>query len=175
MSRVAITLDPHALAELQRRAAANKEPVSRTAARMVRDGLLSTQAATAPSSVTPVEQQPQRRERQPGPGVPSWVEPTSEQQQWRRQLWAAVSALHSRYPRALGRLPANWTADRSLVETLGALAAWRAQLDAGANSDPRAELLFHDRLEIIERQLTHTDDPTAQRFTAGPPPSDWIA
>ncbi len=47
MSRVAITLDEHALAELARRAQAEREPVARTAARMVRDGLLSTHAQAA--------------------------------------------------------------------------------------------------------------------------------
>jgi hypothetical protein len=64
--------------------------------------------------------------------------------------------------------------DRALIEVLGALSAWRTQLDAGQNAYPRSELLFHDRLEILERQLTHTSDPTAARFTGGPPPPDWI-
>lgn len=173
MSRVAITLDEHALAELQRRATANKEPASRTAARIIRDGLLSTEAATA---TTPTRAEPAaepRQQEQTG-GAPPWVEPVEQPQHWRRELWVAVSGLQERYPRALGRLPANWTTDRSLTETLAALCVWRSQLDAGVHDDPRAELLFHDRLEIIERQLTHTDDPTAQRFTGGTPPSDWV-
>lgn len=62
-----------------------------------------------------------------------------------------------------------------LVEVLGALGAWRSQLDAGENPDPRAALLFHDRLEILDRQLTQTGYPTAVRFSGGPPPSEWLA
>ncbi len=65
--------------------------------------------------------------------------------------------------------------DRALIEVLGALSAWRSQLDAGENPDPRAELLFHDRLDLLERQLTQTGDPTAARFAGGPPPSEWVA
>lgn len=167
MSRVAISLDPHALAELRRRAATNKEPVARTAARLVSDGLLSTH-------VTPVEaaqtlgQEPQEL-IQPLP----WIEPATKPQQWRRQLWATVVALHKRYPRALCRLPADWWTDRALIETLAALSQWRTQLDTGQQPDPRSELLFHDRLAVIERELVHTADPVAARFTGGPPPSDW--
>ena len=73
------------------------------------------------------------------------------------------------------KLVADWWTDRALVEVLSALSTWRSQLDAGQNTDPRAELLFHDRLELLERQLTHTSDPTAARFTGGPPPSEWVA
>jgi hypothetical protein len=72
------------------------------------------------------------------------------------------------------KLTAGWYTSRQLVERLAALSAWRSQLDAGATTDPRAELLFHDRLEILERQLTQNSDPTAARFTSGPPPSEWI-
>ncbi len=83
-------------------------------------------------------------------------------------------ALAERYPRVFSKLVADWWTDRALVEVLGALSAWRSELDAGHSADPRAELLFHDRLELLERQLTHTSDPTSARFAGGPPPSDWI-
>lgn len=92
----------------------------------------------------------------------------------RRELWAAVCALAERYPRVFSKLVADWWTDRALMEVLGALSAWRSQLDAGQNHDPRAELLFHDRLELLERQLTQAGDPTAARFAGGPPPSEWI-
>jgi hypothetical protein len=85
-----------------------------------------------------------------------------------------VSALAERYPRVFSKLVADWWTDRALMEVLGALSAWRSQLDAGENPDPRAELLFHDRLELLERQLTQAGDPTAARFTGGPPPSEWV-
>ncbi len=170
MSRVAITLDEHALAELGRRAQAAGEPAARTAARMVRDGLLSTQAQSAGEQTAPATA-PKPAE---GTGSPGWLQPPGEQEQWRRELWAAVSALAERYPRVFSKLVADWWSDRALTELLGALSAWRSQLDSGESADPRAELLFHDRLELLERQLTQAGDPTAARFTGGPPPSEWV-
>ena len=50
--RIAITLDEHARAELAKRAEAAQEPVSRTAARLVRDGLLSTPTPSPQQSAT---------------------------------------------------------------------------------------------------------------------------
>jgi hypothetical protein len=171
VSRVAITLDEHALAELHRRAQAAKEPAARTAARLVRDGLLSTrsQAADQPASATT----PKPAEGQ-GAGSPAWLQPPGEQERWRRELWAAVSALSERYPRVFSQLVADWWKERALVEVLGALSVWRSQLDSGESADPRAELLFHDRLEILVRQFTQESDPTAARFAGGPPPSEWL-
>jgi len=172
VNRVAITLDEHALAELTRRAKSNSEPVSRTAARMVRDGLLSTHAHAAGEPPTPED----TGKRADGcGGLPGWLEPPGERERWRRELWATVSGLAERYPRVFSKLVADWWTNRQLVEVLGALGVWRSQLDAGENPDPRSELLFHDRLEILERQLTQTGDPTAARFSGGPPPSEWLA
>jgi hypothetical protein len=170
VSRVAISLDPHALTELRNRAQTNKEPVARTAARLVRDGLLSSQAAGILATAATEHIEPQNTTLRP-----AWIEPDTDPQQWRRQLWAAVTALHERYPEALGRLPGDWWTSRALTETLAALSQWRAQLDTGQQTDPRAELLFHDRLEILQRQLTQTTDPTGQRFTGGTPPTTWVA
>lgn len=171
MSRIAITLDEHALAQLTRRAQANSEPIARTAARFVRDGLLSTQAHAAGESTPHAGDAPPTGST----GRPGWLEPPDKRETWRRELWAAVTALAERYPQVFSKLVADWYTNRALVETLAALSAWRSQLDAGQTPDPRAELLFHDRLEILERQLTHTSDPTAARFTSGPPPSQWVA
>jgi hypothetical protein len=173
VSRVAITLDEHALAELARRAQANGEPAARTAARMVRDGLLSTHAHAAGEPPTPKESN--RDAGGKGQGLPGWLEPPGERERWRRELWAAVCALAERYPRVFSKLVADWWTDRQLIEVLGALGAWRSQLDRGEYPDPRAELLFHDRLELLDRQLTQTGDPTAARFSGGPPPSEWVA
>jgi hypothetical protein len=171
VSRVAITLDEHAHSELTRRAQAAAEPVARTAARLVRDGLLSTQAQAAGEPATVATPKPVEGQ---GAGSPGWLQPPGEQERWRRELWAAVCALAERYPRVFSKLVADWWTDRALVEVLGALSAWRSQLDAGENPDPRAELLFHDRLELLERQLTQAGDPTAARFAGGPPPSEWL-
>ncbi|MHB1810148.1 MAG: hypothetical protein ACYCU0_12780 [Solirubrobacteraceae bacterium] len=169
MSRIAITLDEHALAELRKRAVVNSEPASRTAARLIRDGLLTGHDNDPPPiDIAP----PATTER--ATGTPAWLEPLSERERWRREIWAAVSALHVRYPRALSQLRANWWQDRALTETLAALAAWRAQLDAGRHTDPRAELLFHDRLTILERDLARSAEPMTQRFKSESPPEDWI-
>ncbi len=176
MSRIAITLDEHALSELSKRAQAAQEPVARTAARLVRDGLLSTDARTTPAAggggePSPARQAPNKSENA---SVPGWLEPTGEREHWRRELWSSVCALAERYPSVFSKLIADWWSDKALVEILGALSAWRGQLDAGENPDPRAELLFHDRLELLERRLTQTSDPTATRFASGPPPSEWL-
>lgn len=172
MSRIAITLDEHALSELSKRAQAAQEPVARTAARLVRDGLLSTDAHATPATGSG-ESSPARQAPETG-SVPGWLEPTGERERWRRELWSSVTALAERYPSVFSKLIADWWTDKALVEILGALSAWRGQLDAGESPDPRAELLFHDRLELLERRLTQTSDPTAPRFTNGPPPSDWL-
>jgi hypothetical protein len=166
VKRIAISLDEHAHAELARHAHAAAEPVARTAARLVRDGLLSTNGARP---ATP----PQRtRELDAGARAP-WLEPGPDaRERWRRETWAAVCALHDRYSRQLKKLPADWWTDRSLVETLGALSAWRTQLDRGASDDPRAELLFHDRLEMLQRRLE--SNRGLSHFTAGPPPPEWL-
>jgi hypothetical protein len=169
VSRIAITLDEHALAELTRRAQANREPVARTAARLVRDGLLSTQAL---ASDTP---SPPTGNTDRGAGTPAWLEPGSgARERWRRKTWAAVCALHERYPRQLQHLGESWWRDRAQVETLAALALWRSQLDAGASEDPRAELLFHDRLDQLDRHLRENAARLDARFSGGPPPEEWL-
>jgi hypothetical protein len=170
LSRIAVTLDEHAHAELARRAEAAKEPVARAAARLIRDGLLSTtetQAGGEPAPAAPAKTETT--------GLPGWLEPSGERERWRRELWATVCALAERYPRVFSKLVADWWTDRALIEVLGALGAWRAQLDSGISIDPRAELLFHDRLELLERHLTKDSDPTAARFTGGAPPAEWVA
>lgn len=138
---------------------------------MVRDGLLSTHAQPA-GEPTP---EGTGRRADGGGGLPGWVEPSGERERWRRELWATVVGLAERYPRVFSKLVADWWTDRQLVEVLGALGVWRSQLDTGESPDPRAELLFHDRLEILDRQLAQTGDPTAARFSGGPPPSEWVA
>lgn len=173
MSRIAITLDEHALSELSKRAQAAQEPVSRAAARLVRDGLLSTQASpatqTAPAATAKRAKEKEQR------GGPGWVEPPGERERWRRELWASVCALAERYPSVFSKLVVDWWTDTALVELLGALGVWRSQLDTSDDPDPRAELLFHDRLELLERRFTQISDPTAPRFKGGAPPSEWIA
>jgi len=170
VTRIAITLDEHAQAELSRHAQSNQEPVARTAARLVRDGLLSAHAPAPDAPAAPATN------TDPATGTPAWLEPgPSARERWRRETWAAVCALHERYPKALERLDASWWQDRSQVETLAALCVWRSQLDAGASEDPRAELLFHDRLDALARQLRENAVRLRAPFVGGPPPEEWLA
>ena len=174
MSRVNITLDEHTRAELARRAQAAGEPVAQMAARFVRDGLLSTQAQNGGEPPAgPVEAEPPTATASGGP--PAWIEPPEKPGPWRRKLWAEVGALAERYPDLFSKLAEDWWTDRALVEMLGALSAWRSRLDAGELPDPRAEFLFQDRLELLQRRFTQGSDPTAARFDAGSPPSEWLA
>jgi len=148
--------------------------VAQMAARFVRDGLLSTQtqnAAEPPAG--PVEAQPQTDTA--SGGQPAWIEPPEKPGLWRRKLWAEVCALAERYPDLFAKLVADWWSDRALVEMLGALSAWRSRLDAGEIPGPRAEFLFQDRLELLERRFTRGGDQTAPRFDADSPPSEWLA
>src|ERR1035441_9477721 len=61
--------------------------------------------------------------------------------EWRQQMWGAIVALRGRYPEQLEALKEKWWTDESTVETLGALAVWRAELDE-TRQDPRDELAF---------------------------------
>jgi len=83
MSRIAITLDEHTHAELVRRAQAAGEPAARTAARLVRDGLLSTQTRAASEPASAAAPKPPEGE---GAGVPGWLEPPEKRELWRREL-----------------------------------------------------------------------------------------
>jgi hypothetical protein len=166
MRRIAISLDEHAHAELARRAQISAEPLARTAARFVRYGLLSSNGSQPRAAPRAEVEDQQARER------PAWLEPgPNARERWRRETWAAVCALHERYAMQLARLPPDWFTDRGLVERLAALCAWRSTLDSGASDDPRSELLFHDRLEILQRQL---DGHGYERFEGGPPPVEWL-
>jgi hypothetical protein len=161
--RIAISLDEHAHGELARRAQTAAEPVARTAARFV---LASNGNRAQATPAAEVEHQ-QARAR------PAWLEPGPDaRERWRRDSWAAVCALHERYADQLAGLPPDWFTDRGLVERLAALCAWRRSLDSGASDDPRSELLFHDRLEILQRQLAALH--SYERFEGGPPPAEWL-
>ena len=132
MSRVAITLDEQALAELGRRAQAAREPVARTAARMVRDGLLSSQAQNAEGPPPAAARQPAEAS---GAGSPGGIEPPGERERWRRELWAAARALAERYPPLFSKLVADGhTVPRA---HRGPGSAQRMALRTGHGPEPR--------------------------------------
>jgi hypothetical protein len=72
---------------------------------------------------------------------------------WWRDLARNVSALMERYPRALADVPTSWWREADLAEQLGAVCAWRLDLDGGGCADPRAELAFHEALAHLQERL----------------------
>jgi len=73
---------------------------------------------------------------------------------WWRGLAEMVEALAERYPRQLAALPDDWWRWPDLAEQLGALAAWRSELDAGHVSHrPEGELEYHEKLERMREVL----------------------
>lgn len=72
---------------------------------------------------------------------------------WWRDLARNVDALMERYPRALADVPTAWWRDADLAEQLGAVCAWRLDLDGAGTADPREELNFHETLERLRERL----------------------
>ncbi len=75
-------------------------------------------------------------------------------------MWGAIVALYERYPRMLARLEHDWYEHSERVETLTALAVWRASIDA-AGEDPREELAFQAALLQLGRVLDNA--PSSER------------
>jgi len=86
---------------------------------------------------------------------------------WWRDLMRAVEALRERYPRALADLPVRWWRAADLSEQLGAVCAWRLDLDAGRSVDPREELAFHEALERLQERLERQTRASLLEGTAG--------
>lgn len=72
---------------------------------------------------------------------------------WWRDLARNVDALRERYPRALADVPTAWWREAELAEQLGAVCAWRLDLDEGGTTDPREELAFHEALARLHDRL----------------------
>jgi hypothetical protein len=110
------------------------------------------------------EVRPARRLRNPraaqrppaGESGPPWL-PADGDKQWGPNMWAAIVALHKRYPGALAKLEHDWHERPERTETFAALAIWRASIDVAAE-DPREELAFHNAIQI--QQLARILDQT---------------
>ncbi|MGD0455783.1 MAG: hypothetical protein ABSB69_19535 [Solirubrobacteraceae bacterium] len=76
---------------------------------------------------------------------PPWLEQYGGDAEWRKRMWGEIVALHGRYPGQLEALKDKWWTDESTVETLAALAVWRAELDE-TRQDPRDELALQTQL-----------------------------
>jgi hypothetical protein len=91
-------------------------------------------------------------------------------------MWRHLVALHGRYPKAkaLAGLQDGWWTESELLETLCALALWRAELD-DAGIDSREELAFQLQLRELAHVLRQAGGGVTKAWRPGAPPDEWIA
>jgi hypothetical protein len=105
---------------------------------------------------------------------PPWLEPYGGDPEWRQQMWGAIVALRGRYPDHLETLKDKWWLDESTVETLSALAVWRAELDE-TRQDPRDELAFQNQLTDYAQLLRQKGGGVTKAWKPGATPPEWAA
>lgn len=163
-----IRLPDPAHAALEQRAQQAGEPLASTAAGLLRTVLEDSEMAT--SRRARLRTRPTSPPRATGAGAP-WIAPEDDPA-WHQDTWGAIVALHDRYPRALAKLEHDWYEHPERVETLAALATWRANIDSSAE-DPREELAFHNALQQLARILDQTPG-LGRPFKAGTTmPVEW--
>jgi hypothetical protein len=168
VKRLMIRLPDPAHATLEERALAAGEPLASTAAGLLRTVLEDGEAAT--SRRARLRTRTTAPPRTTGPGA-EWIAPEDDPA-WHQNTWGAIVALYERYPRVLAKLEHDWYEHPERVETLAALAVWRANIDASAE-DPREELAFHNALQQLARLLDQTPG-TGRPFKAGTTmPVEW--
>lgn len=74
---------------------------------------------------------------------------------WQHEMWNLVEGLRHDYPSLGSTIDTNWHTRRFTRDGLIALAVWRAELDAGTQTDPRLEHQWLNALRDFER---HHDD-----------------
>ena len=146
-----IRLPDPAHAALEQRAQQAAEPLASTASGLLRTVLEDSETAT--SRRARLRTRPASPPRAPGAGAP-WIAPDDDPT-WHQNTWGAIVALCERYPRAFAKLEHDWYEHPERVETLAALATWRANIDSSAE-DPREELAFHNALQQLTRLLDQT-------------------
>jgi hypothetical protein len=165
---VKIVLPDPVAAQLAELAANADEAAATLAARMVRNGVA---LAVRDGKVRPLKLGPIVVGRKDG-GRPRWLEPYGGDHEWRRHMWGAIVALHGRYPRQLGALKDEWWTDESHTEILGALAAWRGEID-DTGQDPREELAFQTQLADYSHALRSEGGGVTKTWRPGAPPDGW--
>ncbi|MTD47434.1 hypothetical protein GKE82_25545 [Conexibacter sp. W3-3-2] len=103
---------------------------------------------------------------------PDWLE-LGRGQPWRAKAWEQAQHLREAYPTELHLLPSTWTTDRFARDGLLALAAWRAQIDAGTSDDPRIELAWLDSLRRFRTWLELRARETPDRLPDHSAPTGW--
>ena len=166
--RIKIALPVPVAAQLRELAASCGEPPSTLASQMVRHAVA---LAAKDGKVRRPRQAPVVVGRTSS-GRARWLEPYGGDTEWRDRMWGSIVALHGRYPRALGALKHGWWNDESHVETLCALATWRAELD-DKGEDPRHELAFQAQLADYSRALRQEGGGVTKAWKPGVAPRDW--
>ncbi|MFI4990918.1 MAG: hypothetical protein ACHQHO_08430 [Solirubrobacterales bacterium] len=167
--RFQIVLPGPVAVELEALAQGADEPPSTLSAQFVRGGVAEASDA---GKVRPLKHAPVIARPAPRAERAHWLEPWGGDAAWRADMWGQIVALHGRYPRALASLKQGWCNEEEHVEELGALAAWRAQLD-DAGVYPREELIFRSHLLDYSAQLRQEGGGVARAWKPGPPPDDW--
>jgi len=167
--RIQIVLPDPAADLLIEYSAAQGTPPSTFAAQLVRERLQDL--SSGPSVTTRPRASLQARNCAQRP---TWLEPYGGSRAWRAETWGAIVALHARYPRSLGALKDGWWDDQAHVETLCALAAWRAQIDA-RGQEPREEFAFHAQLADYADVLKAEGGGVEHTWHPGAPPAGWTA
>lgn len=166
--RLQIVLPDPAAEQLHDLAAASDRPASTLAAQMVQRELT---VAAETGTVRPARAAQQRARGGSGKRA-AWLEPYGGSATWRAHTWGAIAALHARYPRALAPLKDGWWTDESHLETLCALAAWRAEID-DTGQDPREELAFQTQLTDYAHSLRSEGGGVTRTWTPAAPPDEW--
>ncbi|MFI4990558.1 MAG: hypothetical protein ACHQHO_06555 [Solirubrobacterales bacterium] len=169
--RYQVVLPGPVAAQLEELAQAADERPSTLAAQLVRSGL---ERAASGGKVRPRRQAPVVVRQAPAAERAHWLEPWGGDANWRAEMWGQIVALHGRYPRALASLKQGWWEDEQHLETLCALACWRAQLD-DAGVDAQEELAFQGQLLHYSALLRQEGGGIARAWKPGAPPDDWTA
>jgi hypothetical protein len=81
-------------------------------------------------------------------------------------------ALHGRYPHHLEALKDEWWTNDAHIETLSAIATWRAELD-DTGIDPRDELAFQTQLSDYSHALRQEGGGVTKTRKPGASPTGW--
>jgi hypothetical protein len=170
MSRKYQVTVPGPVAEqLEQLGAASEQPPTTLAGQFVRSEVAR---AVAEGRVRPLRELPASTGAAIGGGRARWLEPYGGDADWRADMWGQIVALHGRYPKALAWLQEGWWTDEELLETLCALAVWRAEVD-DAGVDSREELAFHLQLRELSQVLRQAGGGVTKAWKPSALPDEW--
>ncbi len=164
-----VTLSDPAAEQLEQLAAGAGEPPTTLAGHFVRGELAR---AAGEGKVRPLRHGTPVTGALPSGGRARWLEPYGGDVDWRAEMWGQLVALHGRYSKALSWLQEDWWEEETLLETLCALAVWRAELD-DAGVDAREELAFQLQLRELSHVLRAAGGGVSRAWKPGAMPDSW--